>query len=93
MTDSTNQPLPLESRKAALQARINHYLGQGYRVVSQTDTTAQLVKPKTFSCLFAVILFVLMVLPFIIYLLYYMSKKDEVVYLSVDDYGKVSERR
>lgn len=91
MTDA--QPLPLESRRAALQARINGYLSQGYRVVSQTDTTAQLVRPKKFSCLIAAILFLLMILPFVLYLLYYMSKRDDIVYLSVDDFGNVSERR
>ena len=88
-----NQPQPIESRRAALQARINHYLSQGYRVVSQTDTTAQLVRPKSFSCLIAALSFLLLVVGFILYLIYYASKKDDTVYLSVDEYGSVSEKR
>ncbi len=88
-----DQPVPLETRRAALQARINQYLSQGYRVVSQTDTTAQLVRPKKFSCLIAVLALLVLVIGLLIYLFYYMGKKDDSVYLTVDDYGRVIERR
>lgn len=78
------------TRRAALQNSIAGYLGQGYRVVSQTDTTAQLVKPKSFSCLLAVVLFLLGVVPLIIYLLFYLASKDQQVYITVDEFGVVS---
>src|SRR6185437_8101191 len=70
--------------RVALQAEIDRYVRQGYRVVSQTDTAAQLVKPKTFSFFWAVVGFL------VLYVLYYLSKHDRVVYLTVDATGKVS---
>jgi len=92
-TTGIPQPLPLESRKTALQGRINHYLSQGYRVVSQTDTTAQLVRPKKFSCLIALLSVLAVGIGFIIYIFWYMGKKDDTVYLTVDEQARVSERR
>lgn len=58
-----------------LQVQIDWYVKQGYRVVSQTDTAAQLVKPKVFSFVW----FVLMLGVF--YLPYYLAKRDKQVYL------------
>lgn len=78
------------TRRQALQNAIAGYTVQGYRVVSQTDTTAQLVKPKSLSCLLAVVLFILGVVPLILYLIYYMASKDSQVYLTVDEFGTVN---
>lgn len=88
----TQQPLPLEHRKAILQRAIAGYLNSGYRVIAQTDTTAQLLKPKKFSCLIA-ILSVLLLIGWLFYLLYYwFIEKDKQVYLEVDARGKVHVR-
>jgi hypothetical protein len=89
---SAQQPLPVETRRAILQREVERYVGQGYRVVSQTDTTAQLVRPKHFSCLIATICLLLAVLPFVLYLLIYMGSRDSQVYLSVDDSGRLHRR-
>ena len=59
-------------------------------VLSRTNTSAQLVKPKKFNFLIALICLVLAVLPFILYLLWYIAAKDSTVYITVDDYGKIS---
>jgi ABC-type Fe3+ transport system permease subunit len=78
--------------EAILQAEINRYVGRGFRVTSQTPRSAQLVKPKKFSVVWAVIWFVLMILPFVIYLLYYASKRDQQVYLTVDEQGHITRK-
>lgn len=79
----------LEERQALLQREISSYVSRGFRVVSQTQITAQLVKPKKFSCLVAIICLILAVLPFILYLLYYLAKRDETVYLEVNPQGRI----
>ena len=81
-----------EQRRETLQQRINQYIRQGYRVVSQTDTTAQLIKQKQFSCLWATLWFLLFGIGILIYLFYYASKRDEQIYLEVDIYGRVIAR-
>lgn len=74
-----------------LQERINHYVAKGYRVVSQTETSAQLVRPKTFSFVWAFLWFLLFGVGLLVYILYYATKKDRALYLYVED-GKVKER-
>lgn len=68
----------------ALQAEIDLLVRQGYRVASQSESAAHLVKAKKFSIIWALIWFVLAVFPFVIYLLYYVFKWDHRVYLIVD---------
>ena len=85
------QAKSLDERRAILQREINSYIRRGFRVVSQTDTTAQLVKPKHFSLFWAIILTFLIV-GIILYLLYYLTKRDEVVYLEVDEQGRMKRR-
>lgn len=78
-------PAPIDP-EAILQAEINRYVQKGFRVVSQTPRSAQLVKTKKFSCLFAILGIL------IIYLIYYMAKRDKQVYLTVDEQGQISRR-
>lgn len=84
--------LSLEKRRDILQKEINGYVRRGFRVMSQTDTSAQLVKPKKFSFLWAMLWFLLLGIGLLIYLIYYWSQKDQTVYLSVDERGRVSKR-
>jgi hypothetical protein len=79
----------IEEKRNILNKSIVKYLHEEYRVLSQTDTSAQLVKPKHFNLLFAIIFLFLWVLPLIIYVLYFVSKKDKLVYISVNDSGEV----
>lgn len=73
----------------ALQQEIQHYVKQGYRVVSQTPTSAQLVRSKRFSCLIATLGALLLLIGLLIYLFWYMSQKESIIYLSVDERGQV----
>ncbi len=86
------EPMSLDQRRAILEREIQSYVKKGYRVLSQTDTSAQLLKPKRFSWLLAIILLILMVLPFLVYLLMYIGAKDKTVYITVDAQGKISRR-
>lgn len=75
-----------------LQKEINGYVRRGFHVASQTDTTAQLIKPKKFSFWWALLWFLLFGVGLLIYVLYYLAKKDETVYLEVSPDGQVSRR-
>jgi hypothetical protein len=84
MAQVTNPTWLVNQAPRDLKAQIHIAVLKGYQVVSQTKTTAQLVRAKKFSCLLATILFVLVVLPFFIYLFYFPSKKDELIYLDTE---------
>lgn len=86
------QTLPSEMRREILMREITFYVRRGYRVMSQTDTSAQLVKPREFSCLIATIALLLAFFPFVVYILYYMSQRDQVVFIEVDPYGHIVRR-
>jgi len=79
----------IEERQAILNREIQKFVKRGFRVTARTDTTAQLVKPKKFSLLWAILWFLFFGIGLIIYLLYYAAKKDETIYLDVDERGKV----
>ena len=67
-----------------MEAAILNYLAEGFVVANKTKTSATLQKKKQFSVLWAVIGFVLCMLPLIIYLIVYASKPDvEIVEISV----------
>lgn len=94
---ASGPPLPAsvsaDQRRAALQARINTYVGQQYRVVSQTDYSAQLVKPKRFSFVWFLV-WVLTVGGWPFYLLYHIFlKRERQAYLVVDESGRVQETK
>lgn len=84
--------LPSDQRRAILDREIASYVKKGYRVLSQTESSAQLVRPKRFNLLLAVLLLILMVLPFVIYLLMYLAARDKTVYITVDTQGRVTRR-
>ena len=76
-----------------LARMVQAYVRQGYVVLAQTETSAQLVKRKQFSFLIAVIALLLAVFPFILYVLWYMAAKDETIYLTVEANGRVKKVR
>lgn len=84
--------LPIEQRRNILQGQINRFLGQGYRVVSQTDTAAQLVRPKSFSCLWATLWLLFFGIGLLIYLFWYWSQRDDQLYIEVDSTGGIKLR-
>ncbi len=89
---SPSRGLSIEQRREILQREINKYIRQDYRVISQTDTTAQLVRPKRFSCLWFLI-WAFLLIGWIFYLAWYLTKRDEQIYIEVDINGRVRTRR
>ncbi len=81
--------MEIAERKSILEKCIAYYVRNGYRVGSQNDTSVQMVKPKTFSLGLAIILFLIYIVPFIIYLLYYLSQKEKTAYIMVDERGGI----
>jgi len=81
--------LTLEKRGAILQRMIVKYVDQHWRVVSQTQTTAQLGRDKHPDSFLTIVLFLLFLVPGILYLLLY--KGTDSVYLEVKEDGQVLE--
>ncbi len=77
-TDQTAAALAFR-RKNWLQTQINNYLKRGYRVISQTEYTAQMVKPRSFGCLWLTISLLSLGLGILLYL---WLAKDDTVYLN-----------
>ncbi len=75
-----------------LDEAIGDYLGLGYRVASRTDTTALLVRPKVFSFFWALLWFLVFGVGVLVYGMYYLSKRDIEVYLSIGSDGELQER-
>jgi hypothetical protein len=81
--DLQEQQAPVDIHPA-LSKEIQKYVRKGYRVVHQTATTAQLVKPKGFSCFWALAWLFVFGVGLLVYIFYYLSKKDKILYLSVE---------
>lgn len=90
-TSGEKRRLSIEERSAILDREITNYQKQGYRLISQTETTAHLSKQHQFSCCLAVIL-TFLVIGIVLYLLYYLTKKKEsYLLLEVDEFGRVKQ--
>jgi len=75
-----------------LDERIFRYAKGGYRVVHRDDNSVQLLRPKTFSFLWALVWFFIgLGTGFFLYLFYYLAKKDKIVYIEVADSGLMRE--
>jgi len=84
--------MDIQQRRDILQREIAGYVKRGFVVQSQTDTTAQLIKRKKFSFLWALLWFLLAGVGLVVYLIWYAAKRDQSVYLSVDEAGRVSRK-
>lgn len=78
-----------EQQAANLHAAIQQHVAIGFRVVSQTPASAQLLRPKTFSCAIATLSFLVFGVGFLVYIFWYASQKDQIVYLNVEPDGRV----
>jgi hypothetical protein len=74
-----------EERQARLAARVRAMTQAGWVVVQQTPSTAQLIRPKQFSAFWAIAWFLLCGVGVLVYVFYYMGKKDGTAYLTSDD--------
>lgn len=68
---------------SAMESAITSYITQGFTVVNKTSSSVTLIKRKQFSMLWAVIGFIVCVLPLLIYLIVYASQSDQVVEIVV----------
>ncbi len=84
MAQTTNPTWLVSQAPGNLKAQIKIAIGKGYHVVSETSTTAQLVRKKKFSCLFATLWLFVFGIGFLIYLFWYLAKKDEMIYLDIE---------
>jgi hypothetical protein len=87
------EPISELERTRRLDAAINEYLGRRYSVQFRTSTTAQLVRPKKFSAGWAILWLLVFIVGLFVYILYYLGKRDERVYLQVDEFGSVRATR
>lgn len=87
MTTNTAEEL-LALRSANLDAAIRGLVKDGYRVIDRTADGASLVKPKKFSFI-AFLLLLLVVGLGLIYLFWYLAKRDQTCYLSFDQDNNV----
>jgi hypothetical protein len=65
-----------------LPEQIMRYQAAGYHVIAQTDTSAQMLKPKTFNAVIFIIGLLLCGAPGLLYLIVYLAKKDDTAYLT-----------
>lgn len=70
-----------------LRAEVERRTRRGWHVVSESTNGVQLRKPKHFGFGWALLWFVLAFFPFVVYLLWHWSKKDQYVLLSVGPDG------
>ena len=63
---------------------ISYYLTKGYRVISQTDTTAQLLKPRHMKWYWFILL-TFLIFPFPFLIIWLIFKKDNLIYLHLEE--------
>jgi len=87
---NTGGGLSIEARRAVLQSKLMDASRDGWRITSQTDTTAQLYKPKSFNWAVAVVGGVLTAgILTLLYLVEYGMKKDQTAFIEVDEQGQL----
>ncbi|MBS1871103.1 MAG: hypothetical protein JSS99_15745 [Actinobacteria bacterium] len=69
--------------RSALDGAITSYIAQGFTVQNRGEDFVVLFKKKEFSVLWAVVGFVLCVLPLLVYLIVYATQKDQLVEIRV----------
>jgi len=88
-----DEPVSEAQRSQELEEEIAQYMHDGFFVRQRTATTAQLVRPKKFSFIWALLWFLLFGIGIVVYLIYYAAKQDEGRYVEVDEYGAVKATR
>jgi hypothetical protein len=78
--------------RPTLAEEVADYAGRGFIIEHHTDTAAQLRKPKSFSALTFLALTCVFVVPGVLYLVAYLGRSDELIYLYVDHSGHVRRR-
>lgn len=79
----TNPSWLVEMFPQNLQAQITYLTLHKYILIFQNEKTAQLVRRKKFSFLIAFIGVLLWFIGFIVYLIWYLAKEDDTIYLDI----------
>lgn len=87
------EPVSDAERSRELEGEIAQYMSDGFFVRQRTAYTAQLVRPKKFSFIWALLWFLVFGIGIVVYLIYYAAKQDEGRYVEVDEYGAVKAMR
>lgn len=90
LKDQPPKRLSDDHRQMILDREIAKYIKQGYRIVSREQFSAQLIKDKHFSC-FWITFWTLTLVGWIPYLLWYFSRQEPSIYLSVAPDGRVGQ--
>jgi hypothetical protein len=77
----------LEERKAILDRKIVEEIKDGWQLTYRTDTTCQLIQAKTANGFLTIVLFLFLILPCIVYLLW--VRGNICNYLEVDEAGQI----
>jgi hypothetical protein len=93
LRDGFDAPISEAERSRILDEEIGEYMREGFFVRQRTASTAQLVRPKKFSFIWALVWFLMLGVGLVVYLLYYAAKQDEGRYVEVDEYGTVRATR
>ena len=88
-----DEPVSEAERSRELEEEIAQYMHEGFFVRQRSATTAQLIRPKKFSFIWALLWFLLFGIGIVVYLIYYAAKQDEGRYVEVDEYGAVKATR
>ena len=79
--------LTTEERKAILDREVSQQVRAGWRIVSRTDTTAQLVYQQSASACLGIILLLICIVPGILYFMF--ASKIRNLYIEVDEEGQI----
>jgi hypothetical protein len=71
-----------------LENMVASYIAQGYNVANRTPSSVTMIKRKQFSVLWAVIGFIVCVLPLLIYLIVYALEDDQMVIINLGQPGE-----
>ncbi len=82
--------LSLEERQVILEEEVSKYLRKGFRVVSNTESTAKLTLRKKFSFTWAAGGFLFLGIGLLVYLIWWRFSEDRIVYLRVAPEGGIS---
>jgi hypothetical protein len=66
-----------------METAISSYVVQGYVLANKTQTSATMMKRKEFSVLWAVIGFLICIIPLLVYLIIYAGETDKVVEIRI----------
>lgn len=76
----------VDERKVILEKDIFRHVSHGWRLQTRTDTTCQLVKENRLNGCLVIILFMLFIIPAVIYLANF--KKTASLYIEIDQDGE-----